>query len=594
MTQTLSKRSTPARVSHAELSPVDHFRQQLRTEMSRSYTLSNDIVHLRDRRGNPGMPICSPMLVSALVRDDKGQGWSRLIKVLTPDRRVIDCVVPHAEVEAKPNDAIAQLADCGLEIQADRYLFLQFLKSWKPTKYALCLPQLGWTPDRSAFALADGRVIAPIQKDEAVVFAGTADCITTGRLEGWQSGMAALARGNPYLIFGISLALSGPFLGLTNRSGAIFHLYGENSVGKTKALVAGNTVWPSAGNAVTWRTTSAGLEGQMVKANDTFLGLDELPGEPHSGFGDDIYAAANGAGKNRATVTGRAQTRQQWRAPILSTGEAPVRQVMRDLGLPLRGGQAVRMIDIPIEDMAHGAFNDLHGYSTSKAFSRAVESIAFRDCGHAGAKLIWELILSSQNEPIRDSIEPLHESEFVKLMARLGLDLQTARNETLRVLDRFALVAVAGEFASQRQITGWPAGTASEAVMDMAVKWFNHSGADKPTEQNSAVERTRDYLLKFGDSHFGQLHKSENGFGEASAARSYELAGYRDENYFYLLKPTFDAIHRGQDASRAAEKLEAVGYLEPGGERNSRQFALSGVRKQRIRVYRIRAEILSA
>ncbi|WP_154664409.1 hypothetical protein [Pseudodonghicola xiamenensis] len=50
----------------------------------------------------------------------------------------------------------------------------------------------------------------------------------------------------------------------------------------------------------------------------------------------------------------------------------------------------------------------------------------------------------------------------------------------------------------------------------------------------------------------------------------------------------------GQDASRAAEKLEAAGYLEPGGERNSRQFALSGVRKQRIRVYRIRAEILSA
>ncbi|WP_176695458.1 DUF927 domain-containing protein [Phaeobacter sp. B1627] len=92
--------------------------------------------------------------------------------------------------------------------------------------------------------------------------------------------MAALALGNPYLIFGISLALSGPFLGLTNRTGAIFHVYGENSVGKTKALTVGNTVWPSAGTEVTWRTTSAGLEGSLAQANDTFLGLDELPGEP--------------------------------------------------------------------------------------------------------------------------------------------------------------------------------------------------------------------------------------------------------------------------------------------------------------------------
>ncbi|TNJ40934.1 hypothetical protein [Phaeobacter sp. B1627] len=157
------------------------------------------------------------------------------------------------------------------------------------------------------------------------------------------------------------------------------------------------------------------------------------------------------------------------------------------------------------------------------------------------------------------------------------------------MLDRFALVAVAGEFATQRQITGWPTGTASAAVMVMAAKWFEQSGADKPTEQNSAVERTRDYLLQFGDSRFGLLRQGADAPAEAPAARSQEAAGYRNDDYFYMLKPTFDTIHRGQDAKRAAEKLEAAGYLEPRGERNSRQFALSGVRKQRIRVYGIRA-----
>ena len=242
----------------------------------------------------------------------------------------------------------------------------------------------------------------------------------------------------------------------------------------------------------------------------------------------------------------------------------------------------------------HGVFNDLHGHATSKAFAPEIESIAPRNCGHAGANLVRELLLSDQDQSIRTTIETLHEIELSKLVVQLGLDPRTARNETLRVLDRFALVAVAGEFASQRQITGWPAGTASEAVMNMAARWFEHSGADKPTEQSSAVERTRDYLLQFGDSRFGILRQRADDPVEAPAARSHEAAGYRDDDYFYMLKPTFDTIHRGQDAKRAAEKLEAAGYLEPGGERNSRQFALSGVRKQRIRVYRIRAEILSA
>lgn len=242
MTQTLSLQSTAARVSQAELSPADRFLHELRTQMPRNYVLANGDIHLCDRSGKPGMPVCSALQVSALVRDDNGQGWSRLVQVLTPDRRVIGCVVPHTEVEARPNDAIARLADCGLQIQGDRYLFLQFLKSWRPTRYALRLRQVGWTPDRTAFALADGRVIAPVPRGETVIYTGTADRTTTGCFEDWQSGMAALALGNPYLIFGISLALSGPFLGLTNRTGAIFHFFGENSVGKTKALLAGNTV----------------------------------------------------------------------------------------------------------------------------------------------------------------------------------------------------------------------------------------------------------------------------------------------------------------------------------------------------------------
>lgn len=162
-------------------------------------------------------------------------------------------------------------------------------------------------------------------------------------------------------------------------------------------------------------------------------------------------------------------------------------------------------------------------------------------------------------------------------MAQLGLAPQTARNKTLRVLDRFALVAVAGEFASQRQITGWPAGTAAEAVMYMAVKWFEHSGADKPTEQSSAVERTRDYLLQYGDSRFGLLRQAADDPVEAPAARSHEAAGYRDDDYFYMLKPTFDTIHRG--SRRLARSGKAGSCRLPGARWRAKQPPVRALRR---------------
>lgn len=596
MTQTIfPPASIDANIVQPPESPrMERFLNDLQANLPQPYCLHDGKIQISGRQRTM-IPICSPMRVTALVRDPDGQGWCRLVEVFTPDQRVTECLVPNAEIEAKPLDAIARLADRGMQVHAQRDDLITFLKSWKTNIYALRLDQTGWSRDRSAFALADGRIIAPEKKNEPFIYSGPVNRTSTGRLEDWRAGIAALAVDNPYLIFGISLAFSGPLLALTGRTGGIFHIHGGTSIGKTKILQAALSVWPRAEKEFTWRSTSAGMEGLLVEANDTFLGLDELPLDPHSGFADDIYSAANGSGKNRATVTGGAKERQQWRAPILSTGETPVSKLLRDQGQSMRGGQGVRMIDIPVAGMLHGAFDTLHGRASSAEFARDLELLAPRDCGHAGAEFVRKLIKAGPAKAVLNKAESVHKVQVERLLQHLDLEAVSAGNEILRILDRFAIVAMAGEFATGMKITGWEPQTASNAIERIAANWYEHRGTDAPADRSAAVEITRDFLQRVGDSRFAVLRKSgDQNSLEAPATRSHDAAGYRDDDYFYVFKASFDEMHRGYDLKRAAEHLQAAGYLEPGGERNSLQFRLSGLGKQRVRVYRVRADILGA
>lgn len=575
-----------------DLSPSKRFLRQLAVELPPPYRLAQGKIQVSGSSRKTMVPICSPLRVSALARNSDGRGWARLVEVLTPDGRIIDCVVPDSDIEAKPRDAIAMLADRGMRVYGQHDGLIDFLKAWSPQGYALRLDRPGWSSDRTAFALADGRVIASQRQNETQIYTGTVDRVSTGSLEAWRSGMAALAVGNPYLIFAISHAFSGPLLALTEQTGGIFHLHGSSSIGKTKALLAALSVWPRSEKEYSWRATSAGLEGLLVATSDTLLGIDELLKEPHAGFGDDIYLAVNGAGKNRATVTGQAQTRQHWQVPILSTGEVPVHSILRNLGTPMRGGQSVRMIDIPVTGMTYGVFDNLHGHDTARLFARTIESIAPRDSGHAGAAFVGKLIDASSKDAVPKVIEKVHAEQYAKLMQHLGLD-HSAGNEVLRVLDRFALIATAGEIASKMKITGWKPGAASQAVAQIAAIWYEHRGSDTPTDHTSAVEITRDYLLAHGASRFANLDKGDQAQPRAPETRSYEAAGFQDEEYYYVLGSALQEMHRGYDLKRVCDSLVGAGYLEPKGK-NGWQTRLSGVGEKRPWVYKICKTIIAA
>lgn len=540
----------------------------------------------------PVLPFCSPFRVAALVRQRSSGNWSRLIELIDPDGAIVECIVPSGKLDGKPREAISLLSDAGLMVFEDMHLatILHLIRNWPATARLNLVEKVGWTADRDAFMLPSGRMIARGQAAGHYRLDGRPTGREIGNLTAWQNGVASLALGNCNLVFAISLGLSTPLLEMTELDSLIYHLYGRTSRGKTRALRCALSVWPKVGDKdKTWHATINGLEGEIARSNGILMGLDELPKAASPELGDIIYRLANGGGKGRAEQEGSPRARANWRTAVISTGEYSVVETLKRIGLTPTGGQGVRMLDIPAIG-AHGIFDDMRGYADSDAFVRALDGAIARAAGPAGVAFVERLMAL---EAPKDEIEVAVRDQAAPLLERLGLipgDPETS--EIRRVVENFALIAVAGEWASAWGITGWPQGIASEAVGSIAQRWLAERGR-MPLDQRQAVEKVRDHLATL-----------EQAFVPLNAAKTIPEGqvwppGFSDDTSFYVLNATLADIatkaakQDGRDnVASLLEALEAADFLQPGGEKTGKQVRLPAIGKQRPRAYRIRRTIL--
>lgn len=397
--------------------------------------------------------------------------------------------------------------------------------------------------------------------------------------------MAALAVGNVNLIFAVALALSTPLLVFTDLASVIFHLHGRTSRGKTRVLRAALTVWPKVGEKdKTWDATINGLEGEIARSGHTLLGLDELPRDASSDLGNMIYKISLGSGKARSEKDGTAKPRRSWQTAVISTGEHSVLDTLKRIGRRPTGGQGVRMIDIPA-DGAYGVFDDLHGHATSDAFVRALDRSIRKASGAAGAAFVARLMTSTSDETAA-RLDADASAQAEALQAHLGIvSGDDATAEIRRVLDSFALVAVAGEWASRWGLTGWAPGIASDAVRTVAQRWLAGRGR-MPLDQRESIRTVRDSI---SDNEVRYVRLADAGRANASDWPP----GFQDDTFFYVLPGTMSEIcgETGKLQTFLSHLLDA-GYLEPGGERNSLQFRMRPIGGVRPRAYRIRRTIL--
>ncbi len=192
-----------------------------------------------------------------------------------------------------------------------------------------------------------------------------------GTTEQWRERVAKFCVGNSRLTFAVSCAFAGPVIRPAGIDSGGFHLRGDSSCGKTKALRVAASVYGGPNYMQRWRTTDNALEGMAAQHCDGLLILDELAQVDSKTAGECAYRLANETAKARSTKTGQARARLQWRLLFLSAGEIGLAAHMAESGKRAKAGQDLRMADIPTDAGAGlGIFEALHGFDNGATFAQ--------------------------------------------------------------------------------------------------------------------------------------------------------------------------------------------------------------------------------
>ena len=292
--------------------------------------------------------------------------------------------------------------------------------------------------------------------------------------------------------------------------------------------------------------------------NDGLLVLDEMGQADPKDIGDTVYMLANGCGKNRATKTVIPRKLLTWNLLALSSGELSLSQHMQTGGKKSRAGQELRMVDIPADtESGHGLLDILHHFPTSLDAVLAINERTLEQYGTAGHAFL--MAITPQAHQLGEQLKTLRQ-EFMK-----NLVPHHAGSQVLRVASRFALVAIAGELASQHGITGWPQGEAKRAVKICFEAWIKARGGLENLESESIKEQARSFFAAHGDSRFADWNDTNSG------KTIINRAGFRkkhdDGDVFAVLPDTYkNEICAGYDMRTVSKILITAGWLLPDKE----------------------------
>ena len=161
-------------------------------------------------------------------------------------------------------------------------------------------------------------------------------------------------------------------------------------------------------------------------------------------------------------------------------------------------GQEVRLLDIPVDGRTHGVFDDLHGAAGGAEFSNSLVSAAANAYGSAGPVFVEWLMI----DQIAAAAKVHNVIEWFEAGADLTEGVTRADGQVKRALRRFAIIATAGELAIEAGVIRWPPVTAMRALLDLFEAWLENRGGTKPAEDRDALDRTRAFLVRHGDSRF--------------------------------------------------------------------------------------------
>lgn len=515
--------------------------------------------------------VCGLILpVLTLRRPATGDGYAILFEFLDLSGQVKSTICDMAEL-ASGSGFARRLTGLGFPIHISVKEFLELLREWT----ARSQPPLGWRLDRTGwvslpecdrvFVQPDGRVVAKdVDAVPDLALLHASPLLRAGSVQGWSSGVAAYAEGNPLLMAALSASFAGPLLDLVGMETVGLNFYSGPGSGKSLLLQSAQSAWDSPASTTFWSQLPGQLKDLKARRNDGLMTIEAFNTHPSSKEMNALASfATDSSFENRETGH---------RLVILMSSEAATDEIFRRKRHPQAEALKVRFLDIPVDNGIHGAFDDLHGHPDAASFIAALRDAIRGHHGHAAAVFIEWLV---QNRERAEQILRRDMDRFV--MQELELRKEPPTGPLAQQLKRLGLVGAAGEMAIRAEVVPWKENAAMKAAHDIAALC-----------QSAARRNSDDPALRILIKAI-KTHRRKLGWLVGSPAEKENQAGWQDDQFYYL---TVDMLEDARPCHLAT--LEEEGLLKPGGERRSYQARMDKAQHiGRPRVYRISKRALA-
>ena len=371
-----------------------------------------------------------------------------------------------------PSRIVAPLRDRGFTMhQVNSHSardFVDYMNHYPCDHSFTTVSQFGWYEIARVFLVpnmqSENHMTVIGDLDQELVFVGdTQSCpkySMSGQLKRWKDTVATQAQYSSRIVLAISIGFATPLLKLVNFATGGFHLVGRTSRGKSTALKALCSVWGSpglGGDLGVWRGTCNGLEAVAAIHDDFPLLLDELGGGNLQELATNLYLLAGERSKNRQQKNQQAMPVKNWSVLFMSTGELDLASLCH--ASTRQTGAFVRMPSIEADSNPDfGIFDFIPDGMSSAQLAEAITRDASKYYGVAGPAFIKKLIQHCKRfQKFEVTLQKLMETWIEEHMVARAPELR-------RIAQRFALVAAAGELASEWGICPWKAGLASWAA----------------------------------------------------------------------------------------------------------------------------------
>lgn len=530
----------------------------------------------------------TPFAAKALLRSNGGEDWGLETCHKDSDGRQHTTVFAMSTiVTGKKATIIGSLADKGLNVLPDMAGdLMDCIRRYKPAKRVIRTREGGWLDEEFRVYSLPHQIIGDTGGEE-VVFQQENNAPTTGSLkasgtlEEWQVGIADSVKAHILPMFIVMAAFLGPLLRILRLDGGGWHFFGPSSRGKSTLLQIGASVWGKGSDpgrdakslVQRWHLTGNALEAIARCHNDMATFLDEL-GVFVGDLGQAIYLFSGGVGKAAMDSHRRLMQQRSWIGCVFSSGEKTIVDAISEAGRQVKGGQLVRMIDVPSADVFGGSDS-----TETATLVNSIKQTCATVFGTAGPAFVARLIREIRRDPdLLDNLRGDHERTVKAITPERILPEQG------RMIYKFAAVDVVGRLAARFGVVPYSDKEIRDCILQVMDLCMDSGKGVSDTQR--ALWRLQEFLVR----NHASLPSVSDPLAKASNAKAFSG---RDA-YLFSDEQLASAAGIGQSGIvEFAKALDGKGLLaknEVGRLKSKVKVASAG--GKHLRFYAVKARIL--